>query len=175
MGSILPLSLRRGRRYCVSWSSFCLSLDGNSASGVLFAFLWQEQVFFLSHTHTFNYKYYLQVFDNRPRLLPVVSTGFKLSPGMPFTEQSMRSEEWLVVFLPGVGAILSSSTKEHFSDCLSWVSILTKCFFFLPISQNLTNPKLRNGATEWMLQKVLTVFHSIHQRVWKSSFISSSS
>lgn len=101
VGSILPLSLRRGRRYCVS-CSFCLSLDGNSASGKFSLLFYGRNKFFFSLTHTHSIISTIsKCLTIGRRLLPVVSTGFKLSPGMPFTEQSMRSEEWLAVFLPG--------------------------------------------------------------------------
>ena len=107
VGSILPMTLRRGRRYCVScfllkpWWKLCWWK-------VLFAFLWQEQVSLslsLSHTRTYTHTHSIistisQCLTIGRRLLPVVSTGFKLSPGMPFIEQSMRNEEWLAAFLP---------------------------------------------------------------------------
>ena len=42
-----------------------------------------------------------------------VDTGFKLSPGMPFTEQSMRNEEWLAAFLPlGWGQQSSAQVRK---------------------------------------------------------------
>ena len=113
VGSVLPMSLRRGRRYCVS-CSFCLSLDGNSASGKFSLLFYGRNKFFLSlsHTHTHTHSIISTIskcLTIGRRLLPVVSTGFKLSPGMPFTEQSMRSEEWLAAFLPGAWGQQSSA------------------------------------------------------------------
>ena len=104
VGSILPMTLRRGRRYCVScfllkpWWKLCWWK-------VLFAFLWQEQgSLSLSfshthiHTHTFNYKYHLPVFDNRPEAFACCQHRFQTLPRDAL--YWAKHEEWLAAFLP---------------------------------------------------------------------------
>lgn len=95
VGSILPMTLRRGRRYCVScfllkpWWKLCWWK-------VLFPFLWQEQVSLsLSfshthiHTHTFNYKYHLPVFDNRLEAFACCQHRFQTLPrGCPLLSKA---------------------------------------------------------------------------------------